>query len=260
MPVDSDTPGITPDISQDHFLDGPGLEAGVTRFWLVRHGVVEEGARQTLYGTLDVPLCAPTLQTHGTALASLAEMLPRDTLWLTSPLQRARETGRAVQKAGHFTHSLQVEPAFIEQSLGSWNGVPHRDFHAYRQQEAHPFWSLCATEKPPGGESMVEVCERVGAALTRLADTHEGQDIVVFSHGGAIRMALAFALAIRPENALRFTIQNLSVTIIERLEGEWRVVCVNVLPDFGPDFAPPFSVAEAPQDRRSRKKGSGTAG
>ncbi|KXV23853.1 phosphoglycerate mutase, partial [Gluconobacter japonicus] len=85
---------------------------------------------------------------------------------------------------------------------------------------------------PPGGESMLDVCARVSHGLEDLANTHSGQDMVVVSHGGAIRAALSHALAIHPDIALRFTIQNLSISIIERINGLWRVVAVNELPDF----------------------------
>lgn len=64
---------------------------------------------------------------------------------------------------------------------------------------------------------MVQVCSRVGACLDRLAAEHEGQDMVVVSHGGAIRAALAHALRIHPETALHFSIQNLALSVIERL-------------------------------------------
>ena len=44
-----------------HFLDTPKLPDGVTRFWLIRHALVEENARMRVYGTLDVPLCPDSL-------------------------------------------------------------------------------------------------------------------------------------------------------------------------------------------------------
>lgn len=56
--------------------------------------------------------------------------------------------------------------------------------------------------------------------------------MVVVSHGGAIRAALAHALSVHPDTALRFSIQNLSITILERIDCLWRVVTVNELPDF----------------------------
>jgi alpha-ribazole phosphatase len=42
-----------------------------------------------------------------------------------------------------------------------------------------------------------------------------------------VRAALAIALGIVPESALRFKIDPLSLTRIDRVDGDWRVVCVN---------------------------------
>ena len=49
----------------------------------------------------------------------------------------------------------------------------------------------------PEGESMAEVITRVGAAMERLAEEHAGREVVIVSHGGAIRGAIAHALADR---------------------------------------------------------------
>jgi broad specificity phosphatase PhoE len=97
---------------------------------------------------------------------------------------------------------------------------------------AHAFWPLAGHEKPPGGESMAEVITRVGAAMERLAETHAGRDIVIVSHGGAIRGAIAHALQIGPDNALHMSIQNLSLTRLQRSPEGWRVQCVNELPGY----------------------------
>lgn len=77
---------------------------------------------------------------------------------------------------------------------------------------------------------MIDVCARVGRLLDRLAADYAGQDIVAVSHGGVIRAALAHALRIHAETALHFSVQNLSLTILERLDAGWRVVTVNELP------------------------------
>lgn len=217
---------------QDHFLDGPDLPSGTTRFWLIRHGMVEARARQTMYGRQDVALCPIALKDHHIAYQTLARRLPRNALWLSSPLQRARHTAEAIQKAGHLHHPLHIENGFIEQSIGQWSGEPHDSFPALLQQSSHPFWSISASETPPDGESMSMVKQRVGATLDKLAQQHLGQDMIAVSHGGAIRMALAHALSISPNAALHFTIQNLATSIIEHIEGHWRVISVNTLPDF----------------------------
>ena len=77
---------------------------------------------------------------------------------------------------------------------------------------------------------MVQVGERVAETLERLADLHDGRDIVAVSHGGAIRAAAAHALGVDASAGLRLSVQNLSLTILERHEETWRIVCINEMP------------------------------
>lgn len=222
---------------QEHFLDGPELPSGVTRFWLVRHAIVEANARKTMYGSLDVSLCTHHLTSQKAAYHALARRLPHQALWFSSPLKRAQQTGHTIQKAGKLSIPLTIDPAFAEQSIGQWNGTPHKDFPALLSKPTGPFWSIAADECPPEGETMLDVRHRIGHALNKLAQQYAGRDMIILSHGGAIRMALSHCLAIPAETALRFCIQNLSLTIIEHIAGQWRVVTVNELPDFGTNAA-----------------------
>jgi broad specificity phosphatase PhoE len=74
---------------------------------------------------------------------------------------------------------------------------------------------------------MEAVLARVGATLDRLADSQGAGDVIAISHGGAIRAAIAHALHADAELALRFSVQNLGLTILERFSTGWRVVTVN---------------------------------
>jgi len=186
-----------------------------------------------MYGAMDVPLCKEAMASQQGGYAALARRLPADAVWYSSPLQRARDTAAQIRCAGEFQcPDVTLDARFIEQSIGDWHGTPHDQFLSLLSLPPNPFWSLSASELPPGGESMLDVCARVSHGLEDLANTHPGQDMVMVSHGGAIRAALSHALAIHPDIALRFTIQNLSISIIERINGLWRVVAVNELPDF----------------------------
>jgi alpha-ribazole phosphatase len=171
-----------------------------TRFWLIRHALVDENSRAILYGV--------------------------------TPLSRTRRTAQAIFNAGYPAEDLGVEPDLIEQSLGDWQGLPHADLPAKLAAPQHPFWPLAGDEKPPGGESMVEVIVRTGAALERIARDHAGEDVVVVSHGGTIRAAVAYALDVHPDNALHLSIHNLSLTGLERHPEGWRVTRVNELPGY----------------------------
>jgi alpha-ribazole phosphatase len=203
-----------------------------TRFWLIRHALVDENARAVLYGIMDVPLCETTLLDQTTMYRALADRLPRPAAWVVTPLSRTRRTAETLFSAGYPATELAVEPDLIEQSLGEWQGLPHADLPERLALPAHAFWPLAGEEQPPGGESMRAVICRAGAALERLAAAHAGQDLVIVSHGGTIRAAIAHALRIEADNALHLSIHNLSLTRMERWPDGWRVVCVNELPGY----------------------------
>jgi broad specificity phosphatase PhoE len=203
-----------------------------TDFWLIRHALVDENARAVLYGVMDVSLCETTRLEQAPMYQSLAERLPRPADWLVTPLSRTRLTAETIFAHGYPRTELAIEAALIEQSLGEWHGLPHHELPARLAHPAHAFWPLAGHEKPPGGESMAEVIDRVGAAMERLAETHAGRDVVIVSHGGAIRGAIAHALRIGPDNALHMSIQNLSLSRLQRTPDGWRVVCVNELPGY----------------------------
>jgi len=205
------------------------------RFWLVRHAIVEENARAFLYGTMDVQLCPESLVAQVPLYRALAAVLPRPATWLVTPLSRTRRTAEAIFSAGYPRTPLIVEPGLIEQGLGEWHGLPHADLPARLTLPGHPFWPLGGHERPPGGESMNQVILRVGACLERLAAESTG-DVVAVSHGGAIRAAVAHALRIEADNALHLSVQNLSLTRLERHPQGWRVVLVNGLPPESADF------------------------
>jgi alpha-ribazole phosphatase len=201
-----------------------------TRFWLIRHALVEENARAMLYGTMDVPLCPDSLVAQVPMYRVLGARLPRPAAWVVTPLSRTRRTAEALFAAGYPAAPLTVEPDLVEQNLGAWQGLPHADLPQHLNLPPHAFWPLGGEERPPGGESMAEVIARVGPAMERLAERYAGQDVVVVSHGGAIRAAVAHALSIAADNALHLSVQNISLTRMERHPNGWRVVSVNEVP------------------------------
>lgn len=201
-----------------------------TSFWLIRHALVSENERAQLYGIMDVSLCPDTLVAQAPQYQALARRLPRDAIWGCTPLSRTRNTARAIFQAGYPEQNLTVIPGLIEQNLGDYQGLPHAELPARLAAPAHPFWPLAATERPPGGESMQDVVDRVGPTMDGLAKTYAGQDVVIVAHGGSIRAAVAHALQATAQQALHFSIHNISLTRLEHLSEGWRVVSVNEWP------------------------------
>ncbi len=201
-----------------------------TRFWLIRHAIVEENARTKIYGTMDVELCPHSLAAQVPMYQALARRLPRPARWLASPLSRTQRTAAAIFAAGYPEQALTIEPELIELAFGDWQGLPHDEITPLLRQKAHAFWLLSGEERPPGGESMADGIARLGGALERLARQHAGHDVIAVSHGGAIRAAVAHALRISADTALHLSVENISLTRLDRTPLGWRVVCVNELP------------------------------
>lgn len=201
-----------------------------TRLFLVRHALVEPSARLTMYGTMDVGLCELALRQEAASYRWLAARLPQPAHWLVTPLGRTRATAAAVFAAGYPETPLVVEPELIEQRLGDWQGLPHDVFSGQLRQTPHPFWSIHAEERPPGGESFADVIARVGPALERLVAENTGGDLVIVAHGGSIRAAIAHAMGVGGDPVLAFSIKNLSLTRLEKVGPTWRVAAVNEEP------------------------------
>jgi len=201
-----------------------------TTLWLIRHALVAENERAMLYGVMDVSLCPDALVADVPMYQALAARLPRPAAWCCTPLSRTRRTAEAIFAAGYPRQDMAVLPGLIEQDLGDYQGLPHAELPPLLTAPAHPFWPLAGTERPPGGESVADMLARVAAALDDLVARHAGQDVVVVSHGGAIRAAVAHALRLDADQALHLSVQNLSLTRLDRLAEGWRVVCVNEMP------------------------------
>lgn len=183
-----------------------------------------------MYGDMDVAICAIALAQDSAAYEWLASRLPEGARWFLTPLTRTRSTAAAIFAAGYPEAEPEIEPRFVEQHLGEWQGITHEEFTARLTAPPHPFWPHAADERPPGGETLADVIGRVGPALEDMAEQMPGQDVVVIAHGGSIRAALAYALRLDAHQAFQFSVKNLSLTRLEWHGGNWRVVSVNEEP------------------------------
>ena len=184
---------------------------GEQRFWLIRHAPV---ARPK--GILHDP-DAPADTSNGVAFKSLRARLPADCAVFASPARRTLDTAHALGLVATEDQRLR------EQNFGAWTGRRHADIEAELGEAYHAFWRAPATNRPPGGESFADQIERVGQALLALP----AGDVVLVVHSGTVRAVLAIALALPPDGALRFVIDPLSLTRVDRLDNGWRIGAVN---------------------------------
>ncbi|MBC6405260.1 MAG: histidine phosphatase family protein [Rhodospirillales bacterium] len=186
-----------------------------TRWWWIRHAPVTAN-RGRLYGQHDHPCEVedpPTFE-------ALAGLMPKDAVWVTSTLQRTTQTAAAIrERMAALTPEPEAHPELMEQSFGDWQGRSYEDVRKGDLGFWHRFWLAPAEVTPPGGESFVDVMTRVGDKVYALSKAHAGRDIVAVTHGGTIRAALALALGLQPEHALRLAVHNCSLTRIDHVPG-----------------------------------------
>jgi alpha-ribazole phosphatase len=199
-----------------------------TRWWWIRHAPVPDGGR--IYGQRDVDCDCSDAE----VFAALARVLPQEAIWLTSQLVRTRQTAAAIlarQNPRAGTSEPRAVTELAEQHLGDWQGLDRAQFFATLGDARHPHWFANAATRAPNGESFTELFERVRGAVGRLSSECAGRDIVAVAHGGTIRAAIGIAMGIEPEAALSYTIDNCSLTRLDRLPGEvWQVVSINRRP------------------------------
>jgi alpha-ribazole phosphatase len=195
------------------------------RFWLIRHALVHPDSLTRLYGTNDVPICEITMAADAPRYAALAARLPRPARLIATPLSRTQATAAALIRAGYPAQEPHIEPAFVEQNFGDWQGRPITEFDARSTTQRHPFWPIHAAETPPNGENFDSMITRVGTALNLLAQSPG--DIIIVTHGGAIRAAVAHALGLNPHQALSLAVENISLSRLAHNRNGWRLISLN---------------------------------
>ena len=152
-------------------------------------------------------------------------------MWYASNLLRRARRRRPGQPRRR-DDSL-IDPNLAEQHFGDWQGLTYVEIA--EKANNHLFWLGPPEYRPPGGESFVDLRDRAVRSIDRLTEEHRGRDIVATAHGGTIRAAPGARLRLHPEAAVRFEIDNVSLTLIEHFEQAdpahaWRVAFVNYMP------------------------------
>jgi broad specificity phosphatase PhoE len=161
-----------------------------TQVTLVRHGETSANALGVWHGSTDTALTPAGRRQAERVAAHLALTRADASALYASPLTRARDTARPI--AERLGLGAQVEADLREYHLGAWEGISYaelvREHRLFERMRADPDW------QPGGGESARQVAERLAAQLAAIAARHEGERVIVVSHGGALTLGLGLLL------------------------------------------------------------------
>jgi alpha-ribazole phosphatase len=208
--------------------DKPSSGVVTTRWWWVRHAPVRED-NGCIYGQKDLG-CDTS---DRAVFEAVGKILPRGAVWVASNLKRTHQTADAIWAAGFpKPASMAREASLAEQHLGEWQGMNRAAFLASRPAGSH--WFADIEVPAPGGESFMDLYNRVRSAIERITIEHAGRDVIAVAHGGTIKAAIGLALDQQPEKGLAFDIDNCSVTRLDHFaspdRSNWRLPMVNQQP------------------------------
>lgn len=178
--------------------------------FVVRHGRTEANASGLLLGRAD-PSLDPVGQVQA---AQIAEAIGSVDRVISSPLRRCVETAQAI------VATPETDERLIELDYGELDLQPLRDIPA----ELWAQWRADPSFRPPGGETLVELGERVGQVLDEVAATMAvgggsesgaaAGDVVIVTHVSPVKAALAWALGVGVGVSWRSFVAQASITRI----------------------------------------------
>jgi alpha-ribazole phosphatase/probable phosphoglycerate mutase len=187
-----------------------------TRLYLVRHGRVADGHTDRYHGNNDVGL-SPEGERQLAQLARQLHNLPIAAVY-ASNLKRSRDGAARLCQDREF--EPRVIPEFREIHFGIWEGLSFSEIAERHPEELASRFHDLASYRIPGGESLLDVRERVLPRLKEIVAAHPGQSLALVAHAGVNRVILCEALALSLENIFRLD-QNYG--------------CLNII-DYFPDF------------------------
>jgi probable phosphoglycerate mutase len=207
----------------------PGTVADATRVVLIRHGEATCNVSGIVGGHLGCTGLSSTGRRQAEALRTrllqTGELAGAAAMYV-SLLARATETGSIVAPGvGAGTAPVQ-DCDLCELHPGEADGLTWDEF---RVRYGEPDFDVDPdTVVAPGGESWSSFVGRASEAVTRVADAHPGELVVIVCHAGVIESSLLAFLPVAPgRGRLRLPTEHTSLTEWERAQGDWRLVRYN---------------------------------
>lgn len=165
----------------------------ITKIYFVRHGQTKANKYRLLFGKLDWDLNKKGVKQAKKVANRLIRIragvnpAPIFHYIISSPLERAKHTAEIISKKIKIPRII-VDKDLIEKSEGTWEGksfweVRSEDPKGYYKWVRDPF-----KNKPPGGESVLDLTKRVKRFYKTVLKKYLGKNIIVVAHSGPIRL------------------------------------------------------------------------
>ena len=189
------------------------------RLIAVRHGETDWTREGRYAGAHDVSLSALGVRQCAAVAAALAGVAPSAVY--ASPLERARTSADIIAKPHRLP--VAIEPGFREMSFGAWEGCLRTDVASRFPDLYGVWWKTPQLARLPEAEMLDDVTRRVHEALDGLRARHDGQQVILVTHGVVIRLLVLAALGLGPERLWSLEASPAGITELE-FEADWATV------------------------------------
>lgn len=182
----------------------------MTRLYLVRHGETEWNKASKVQGSKDIELSDVGLR----QAEQLAKRLAEEDINVvySSSLKRAFKTAEIA--TGHIKCGIVKSEKCHEIRLGPWEGMTINEIKEKYSDHFRKYREDPANFNLPGAETFLDLTERTYNAISEIVNMHKGKNILLVSHGTAIKAAIIKILGIDIVNYTKFKIDNASISII----------------------------------------------
>lgn len=190
-----------------------------TELVVIRHGETEWNVQGRMQGHLDSPLTATGLM----QAQALANKLQTDSFnaFYSSDLLRAYQTAQMIADK-HQATVTKVE-GLRERNLGIFQGLTRQEVRNQFSEDIGGFRIDNPDYIVPEGESLLQFRRRCISSFEQLALAHQGQRILVVTHGGVLISLFKHTLGLSPETPRRFKILNTSLNVFSFENNIWML-------------------------------------
>jgi probable phosphoglycerate mutase len=190
-----------------------------TVVWLIRHGETAWNAEERIQGHLQVPLNTRGREQAAAVAACLAGE-PITAIY-ASDLIRASCTAAPIADALGLT--VRLDARLREWDLGVLTGLS-KEQAQHQQPDAYAIYRRRLVDRPvPGGESIRSRVDRVTDALTEITRAHDGEQVVVVSHGGPLGDCYRRAVGALIDERMEVDLHNAAINRLRMDADDWHI-------------------------------------
>ena len=186
----------------------------------MRHGEVANGGEKRYNGHIDVDI-TPTGVGQMHCLAEKLVGKPVTTVYSSDLIRSVKGAEIIAESLGISFTSLRN---LRERSVGKWEGLTAEEIKKSFPDEYAAWRADLLNYRPPGGECVIDVRDRIVPEYRRLVSMHPGKEIAMLLHGGVNRVILADALGLPLDNLFRIDQSFGALNIIDHYEDGMAVV------------------------------------